>query len=110
MKLIPVMTEKSMKLVKDGGFTFWLPMNLNKIEIRSLIEKSFGVSVVSVKTQVYKPGTKKNNRGKMQKIKGGKKAIVYLKEGDKIDLFIEEKKKTKKKGEKRSLLSSAGKK
>ena len=89
------MTEKSMKVVKDGGFTFWLPLSLNKIEIKSLIEKNFGVTVISVKTQVYKPGTKKNNRGKMQKIKGGKKAIVYLKEGDKIDLFIEEKKSRK---------------
>lgn len=100
MKIVPIMTEKSMKLVKDGGFTFLMPRNLNKIEIKNLISKTFGVNVVRVRTLNSKSGTKKNSRGKVQKIKAVKKAIVFLKDGEKIDLFEEEKKKTKKRSKK----------
>lgn len=92
MKLIPVITEKSTKLSKSGGFTFWLPSNLTKPEIVDLINKTFNVHVVKVRTINYKSATKKNLRGKVQKIKGGKKAIVFLKDKEKIDLFEEEKK------------------
>ena len=97
MKLIPVLTEKSMKLVKSRGYTFWVPVNLNKFEIKKIIEETFGVNVISTKTINYKGRVKKNNRGKVKKIKAIKKAIVFLKEKEKIDLFEEEKKpKTKK--------------
>lgn len=98
MKMIPVMTEKSMKLIKDQGYTFWVPINLDKIEIKNLIGKTFGVEVINVRTINVKGGIKKNVRGKKQKIKAGKKAIVFIKEGQKIRLFEEEKKvkKTKK--------------
>lgn len=98
IKLKPVMTEKSMKLSKDRGFTFIVPMNLTKFEIKKLFERIYKVTVLEVKTVVSKPGKKKNMRGKVQRIKAVKKAIVFLKEGDKIDLFEEEKKskKTKK--------------
>ncbi len=92
MKLIPIMTEKSMKLTKDSGFTFWVPMNLTKLEIKAVIEKSFGVNVLTVRTINAKGGTKKNVRGKVQRIKAGKKAIVILKPGQKIEAFEEEKK------------------
>ena len=92
MKLIPVMTEKSMKLAKDSGFTFLVPMNLTKLEIKKLIEKVYDVHVARVATVNSKNRTKKNNRGQVQKIKAEKKAIVMLKAGEKIDVFEEEKK------------------
>ncbi len=92
MKLIPVMTEKSMKLTKEGGFTFWVPMNLNKLEIRKIIEDTYSVNVTAVRTINLKPSVKKNAKGKNQKIKAGKKAMVFLKDGQKIDVFEEEKK------------------
>src|SRR5258708_13002991 len=104
MKIIPVMTEKSLKLVKSGGFNFWVSTSLKKVEIKKLISETFGVYVTKIKTLNYKARTKKNNRGKIQKIKAGKKTIVFLKEGEKIDLFEEEKKLSKAKS------SSAGKK
>ncbi len=97
MKIIPVMTEKSMKLSKIGGYTFWVPMTLNKFEIKNLINKIFTVHVISIKTLNFKPGTKKSAKGQKQKIKAAKKTIVFLKEGEKISLF-EEEKKPKKKG------------
>jgi len=97
MKLIPIMTEKSLKLAKSGCFTFWVPTDLDKVAIRKIISDTFGVTVTSIKTLNYKARTKKNTRGKLQRIKAGKKAIVFLKSGEKIDLFEEEKKKVAKK-------------
>lgn len=97
MKLIPVMTEKSMKLTKDGGYTFYVPVTLDKNEIRNLVNKIFNVNVVSVNTINFKARTKKNVRGKKVSIMPSKKAIVFLKDKEKIDLFFEEKKKTTKK-------------
>ena len=86
------MTEKSMKGIKDGSFTFWVPMELTKLQIKSLIGKAFNVTVLKVHTVNVKGGSKKNIRGKVQRIKAGKKAVVTLKAGEKIDLFEEEKK------------------
>lgn len=96
--LIPVLTEKSLKETKNGGFTFWVSRDLTKIQIKKLIEMTFGVNVVGVKIVNLKARTKKNMRGKVQTIKASKKATVFLKDGEKIDLFEEEKKpkKTKK--------------
>src|SRR5258708_27007028 len=96
MKLMPLMTEKTMSLAKNGGFTFLLSKELTKPQIKKLISETFGVNVINVKTVTFKGGTKKNMRGQVQRIKSYKKAIVTLKEGEKIDLFEEEKKKFKK--------------
>ena len=103
MKLIPVLTEKSMKLAKESGYTFLLPMALTKTEIRNIVEKSFGVHVTNVRTLSLKGGSKKNARGHVQRIKASKKAVVFLRTNEKIDLFEEEKKAKKvKKGTKAS--------
>jgi large subunit ribosomal protein L23 len=95
MKIKAVMTEKTMKLSTNHGLTFLVPSVMDKTQIRRMVENVYGVSVVSVKTVNSKPGTKKNTRGKVQRLKAVKKAIVFLKEGDKIDLFEEEKKQKK---------------
>jgi large subunit ribosomal protein L23 len=96
MKIMPVMTEKSMRLTKDRGFTFLVPVEVTKTQIKKLIEQIYSVNVINIRTLRSKPLTKKNTRGKEQKIKATKKAIVFLKEGEKISLFEEEKKKAKK--------------
>ncbi len=95
MKLIPVITEKSMKDVAGGKFTFWVPMGLTKGEIKRVINLSFGVTVREVRTVNFKSGTKKNVRGRIQRVSGGKKAVVKLTGDEKIDLFNEEKGKKK---------------
>ena len=94
-KIVPVLTEKSMSLTKNRGFTFLVARDLNKVEIKNVISKTFGVHVVEVKTVNLKARTKKNVRGQKQKVKALKKAIVFLKEGEKIEVFEEEKKKRK---------------
>ncbi len=97
MKLIPVITEKSMKDATEGRFTFWVSRGLTKTKIKKLISDGFGVHVTEVRTVNFKSGVRKNARGRIQKVLGGKKAIVKLMKDEKIDLF-EEEKKGKKKG------------
>ena len=96
MKIKPVMTEKSLMMVKKGQYTFWIPVNLSKNQARKAISELFGVTVMNINTLRYKIGEKKS--GKQTKtIKARKKAIVTLATDQSIDLFGEEKKKTKKK-------------
>ena len=93
MKLEPVITEKSSKLAEEGKYTFRVDKGLNKFEIKKIIEKVFSVTVTSVRTLMEAGEVKKNVKGRIRVIKPGKKAIVALKDKEKIDLF-----ETKKKG------------
>ena len=93
MKLEPVITEKSSKLAEEGKYTFRVDKGLNKFEIKKIIEKVFSVTVTSVRTLMEAGEVKKNFKGRIRVIKPGKKAIVALKDKEKIDLF-----ETKKKG------------
>ncbi len=94
MKLEPVITEKSMKLAEGGKYTFRVDIGLNKYQIKNIIQEVFGVHVTDVKTIKESGEVKKNFRGRIRVINPGKKAIVTLKEKEKIDLF-ETKKKAK---------------
>jgi large subunit ribosomal protein L23 len=92
MKLRPVLTEKSMSEAKKGNYTFFVEKNMNKRQIRKMIEEIFGVSVVKVRTMNVAGEVKRTNMGKKRIIKPKKKAIVTLEGKDKIDLFGEAKK------------------
>ena len=92
MKLLPVYTEKSLNEAKNGRYTFWVDKNADKPSIKKEMEKVFGVHVVSIKTINYQSGTKRNMRGRKVSIKPAKKAIITLRDKDKLDLFEEEKK------------------
>ena len=74
----PVITEKSALQVADSKYTFKVEKGASKGEIKQAIEKLFGVTVLDVKTMNVKGKGKKSD---------GKKAVVTLKEGDKIELF-----------------------
>jgi len=90
--LKPIFTEKSLKAAKMGNYTFRVEPRMDKKRIAAEIAKIFGVKVVKVRT--IKTGGEKgrNAKGKNFSVKAGKKAIVTLKEGDKIGLFEEGKK------------------
>ncbi len=92
MKLKPVLTEKSMSEAKKGNYTFFVERNMNKRQIRKMIEEIFGVTVVKVRTMNVAGEVKRTNMGKKRIIKPKKKAIVTLEGKDKIDLFGEAKK------------------
>lgn len=89
--ITPILTEKSMAEAKKGRYTFSVDLGATKREIKKMVNSLFGVGVVTVATLTSKGGSKKNNKGKMQKIRAHKKAIVTLKEKQKIDLFEEQK-------------------
>lgn len=80
--LKPVNTEKATSLGKSGKYTFWVEKGAAKPKIKSEVAKTYKVNVVSIKTL--------NVRGK-------KKAILVLKEGQKLDIYEEKKKDEKSK-------------
>ena len=82
----PVISEKSVGLVEENKYSFWVEPAANKIEIKAAIEKMFKVTVLEVRTMNIKG--KKKRVGKYQgKTSGRKKAIATLKDGDKIDNY-----------------------
>lgn len=90
--LKPVFTEKSLKLAKEGKYTFWVDSNSDKIGIKSLIARIFGVHVTSIRT-VKKAGENgKTARGKRFSRLDAKKAVITIKDGEKLDIFEESKK------------------
>ena len=89
IKLIPHLTEKSLKQAKNGLYTFLVDFHLDKREIRSLIEKTFKVHVISIKTMNYKKTERKNSKGIKQTNKAYKKTMVKLKDKEKIEIFEE---------------------
>jgi len=88
----PIVTEKQTQIT--GKFPnrvgFRVSPDANKLEIKSAIEEMFDVTVVKVNTMNY-DGKRKSRNTKSGSIQGKessfKKAIVTLKEGEKIDLF-----------------------
>jgi large subunit ribosomal protein L23 len=92
MKLTPVLTEKSMSEAEKGNYTFFVKQNMTKGQIKKAIEGTFDVHVTRVRTMNVVGEVKKTLMGKKKIIKAKKKAIVTLKEKEKIDLFEETKK------------------
>jgi ribosomal protein L23 len=87
LKIKPILTEKSVEDAKGGRYSFWVPLRLTKHQIKKFIGEAFGVHVVKVRTQTRAGGVKTTLTRKKVIIKPRKKAIVSLKEKEKIDLF-----------------------
>jgi large subunit ribosomal protein L23 len=84
--LAPVVSEKSYGLIDNNAYTFIVHTGANKTEIRQAIEQIWDVHVISVNT-LNRKGKKKRFRFTEGKRSDTKRAIVKLREGDKIDLF-----------------------
>jgi large subunit ribosomal protein L23 len=101
MKLKPLFTEKTMKESKQGGYTFLVDPSFTKGQIKSAVNQAFGVHVVTIHTINKKSLVHRGVSGKIQTTKAIKKAIVTLREKEKIELFEEkEKRPAKGKGKK----------
>jgi len=86
----PIVTEKMTALQDKGQYAFEVERAANKIEIKKAVEKKFNVTVVDVRTTVHKGKAKSqmSRKGRFPgRTPGWKKAIVRLKEGDKIQFF-----------------------
>jgi large subunit ribosomal protein L23 len=81
------LTEKSSLLgEKHNKYVFRVAPRANKIQIKQAIEKLFNKKVVAVNTANYAGKKKRERRADYGRKNHWKKAIVTLKEGDKIDL------------------------
>lgn len=84
----PMLTEKGTLLKeKDNKVLFRVATGANKIEIKKAVEEIFKVKVENVATINYKGKRKRMGRYEGRR-PDWKKAIVSLKEGEKLD-FLE---------------------
>jgi large subunit ribosomal protein L23 len=83
--LNPLVTEKSTQQSEFNKMVFSVPVDANKLEVKSSIEKIFSVKVVSVHTILLK-GKVKRFKGVLGRRSNTKKAIVTLAPGNTIDL------------------------
>ena len=83
----PLITEKS-NLMKEelNQISFEVDRRANKIEIKEAVKKLFNVNVVKVRT--FTMIGKRKRMGRTEgRTSNWKKAIVTLKEGERIDFF-----------------------
>ncbi|MBU0650615.1 50S ribosomal protein L23 [bacterium] len=81
----PIITEKNTRMIEDNKYVFEVAMDSNKIEIKKAIEDIFKVHVKKVNVSKTKR-KEKRVRHNLGMTSEKKKAIVTLKEGEKIEL------------------------
>jgi large subunit ribosomal protein L23 len=83
----PMVTEKSTRQKEESRqYVFEVHRDANKIEIQSAVERLFKVKVLQVRTSNVLGKVKRLGR-RYGKRPDWKKAIVTLREGDRIDFF-----------------------
>lgn len=82
----PIVSEKSYGMIEHNRYTFEVDKRAKKPEIASAVQEIFNVTVTSVNTM--------NVHGKPRRVRTAKgltrswkKAVVTLKDGDKIEFF-----------------------
>lgn len=84
----PLVTEKSMSESSQGRYIFKVSKRATKGQIKESIEETFNVDVLKVNT--VKQSGKRRRVGRLRreiKRPDGKKAIITVKQGQKIDIF-----------------------
>lgn len=83
----PHLTEKAMSLGDSNVYAFMVARYATKYTVASAIKEVYGVTPVKVNIVNKLPKKSMSGaRGRMVSIKGYKKAYVYLKKGDTINL------------------------
>ncbi len=85
----PRITEKAATLAAANCYTFDVPKSATKQEIKKAIKAQYKVTPVSVRTVTIptKRVMPRTRKGKIGTTGGGKKAYVYLKKGDTIEVL-----------------------
>jgi len=82
------LTEKSNRASAEfGQYTFEVYPDSTKYTVREAVERTFGVTVTRVNIMNIKGKMTRSRRGGVGYKPGMKKAIVTLKEGDKIEIL-----------------------
>lgn len=82
----PRITEKATMLSGFNAYTFDIDPKSNKREVAKAIQTVYKVTPLKIRVVTIK-GKDVFKRGKKGKTAGGKKAMVYLKKEDKIELI-----------------------
>ncbi|MDA1334425.1 MAG: 50S ribosomal protein L23 [bacterium] len=84
--ITPHITERARALAEIGQYVFRINRDANKAQVKKSVQGMYGVNVEGVK--VITVHEKKRRRGLTEGVKKGyKKAVVSLREGEKIDIF-----------------------
>lgn len=81
----PIVAEKATDLAKLGKYVFMVSRNAKKPEVKKAIREIYKVDPVSVNIVNHHPKRKRVGNFKGRQV-GYKKAIVTLKEGQKIEI------------------------
>lgn len=84
--LKPHITEQSNLLAQKNIYTFRVRPSANKILIKKAIKEMYGFEPLKIRV-INMPAKKRKVRGKIGIKSGFKKALVYLKEGEKIEFL-----------------------
>ncbi len=82
----PIISEKTTEMMEINKYVFEVAMNSNKLMVRQAVKELFGVQPERVNVMRVR-GKRKRIRYQYGKTAAWKKAIVTLKEGDKIDIY-----------------------
>ncbi|HHW10550.1 MAG TPA: 50S ribosomal protein L23 [Firmicutes bacterium] len=82
----PVVTEKSNSAMAENAYTFEVHKDADKLQIKRAVEELFKVTVLSVNTVRTIGKVKRMGRFSGRRPER-KKAIVKLKQGDRIEIF-----------------------
>jgi len=84
----PLITEKSIKDATNGVYTFEVAKTASKDQIAQAVKDFYDVDVTGVRTITIPPRIYRAGRRRTRRIAAaGKKALVQLKQGQKLDLF-----------------------
>ncbi len=84
----PLVSEKTTGAMADNKYTFLVDVRADKTQIKQAVEEIFGVDVVAVNT-VRQSGKMRRMGVYRGRRPSSKKAIVTLREGQKIKVFEE---------------------
>lgn len=82
----PRITEKATGSLEQNVYTFDVAPSTNKVEVKKAVFALYKVKPVKVNILAI-PDRKTFLRGKSSMKMGGKKAVVFLKKGDKIEFI-----------------------
>lgn len=82
----PRITEKASTIAADNVYVFTVASYANKKEIAAAVFDIYKIKPVKVHVTKIQAKTSRNRRGTKSVTGGGKKAYVYLKKGDTIEL------------------------
>jgi len=85
--LRPRITEKATIMTESGAYAFNVAPSASKVEIKKAISEIYKVTPKKIRVAKIKSKNVRNRKTGVRGVKsGGKKAYVYLKEGESINL------------------------